>query len=210
MDQDLTILSPEKTILTYRLAGLGSRVGAHFLDLILVGAACYILAMAIGILGMIVDPYLAQGLILFLLFIIPFGYFIVLEGLWNGLTPWQEGVWHPGEDGGWHALNVSWRPRTQCNASSRYVARSVLCRLPGDLHQFKIAAPWRPDRKHGSLLREAGGPAVCYRAARSRFSSVGNPCGRTSRHDSGGILRLEAILRSVPRTFDKNAKPFAR
>lgn len=86
MDQDLTILSPEKTILTYRLAGLGSRVGAHILDLILAGSITYGLALLVTVIGSLLDSHLAEGVVLFMSFILPFAYFIVLEGLWNGQT----------------------------------------------------------------------------------------------------------------------------
>jgi len=86
MDQDLTILSPEKTILTYRLAGLGSRVGAHIIDLILAGAITFGAALIVSYIGSVVDSRLASGIVLFMSFILPFGYFIVLEGLWNGQT----------------------------------------------------------------------------------------------------------------------------
>ena len=86
MDQDLTILSPEKTILTYRLAGLGSRVGAHIIDVLLITATFIGVSLVSSIAGMVLDRYLASGLILFLAFALPFAYFIFLEGLWNGQT----------------------------------------------------------------------------------------------------------------------------
>jgi len=87
MDQDLTILSPEKTIITYRLAGLGSRVKAHILDLFLVILVTFGICMLFAFLfGMVGLGELASGAILFLSFVLPFSYFIFLEGLWNGQT----------------------------------------------------------------------------------------------------------------------------
>lgn len=86
MDQDLTILSPEKTILTYRLAGLGSRIAAHVIDLALIIVAFYAAAIVIALVGSHTDPLLSQGVITFLVLALPFGYFILLEGLWNGQT----------------------------------------------------------------------------------------------------------------------------
>ena len=44
MDHELVVLSPEKTILTYRLSGLGSRVLAHILDLFILAGMMYFLA----------------------------------------------------------------------------------------------------------------------------------------------------------------------
>ena len=86
MDQDLTILSPEKTILTYRLAGLGSRIGAHLIDLIVIIVALLGISFGITLVLAAIDPYIAQGTDLFLMFALPFAYFIFLEGLWNGQT----------------------------------------------------------------------------------------------------------------------------
>ncbi len=86
MDQDLTILSPEKTIITYRLAGLGSRIAAHILDLVMIGIIIYAGAMIAVLISAAVDMHLATGLEMFLIFIVPFAYFILLEGLWNGQT----------------------------------------------------------------------------------------------------------------------------
>ncbi|MDR3691448.1 MAG: RDD family protein [Fimbriimonas sp.] len=86
MDQDLTILSPEKTILTYRLAGLGSRIGAHFLDLVLVGAVTFGFSWLCAAVGSLLDSQLATGFVLFMSFVLPFAYFILLEGMLNGQT----------------------------------------------------------------------------------------------------------------------------
>lgn len=86
MDQDLVILTPEKTILSYRLAGLGSRVGAHLIDLVVVSVL--ILAIWIGVPYTIgrIDEGLATGLALTLVGALPFLYFILFEGFWNGQT----------------------------------------------------------------------------------------------------------------------------
>lgn len=86
MDQDLTILSPEKTILTYRLAGLGSRIVAHIIDCVLILATLYACSIAGIVAGMVTDQFIATGFLLFIVFLIPFAYFILLEGLWNGQT----------------------------------------------------------------------------------------------------------------------------
>ena len=86
MDQDLTILSPEKTILTYRLAGLGSRVIAQILDLILVVITIYAFSLLAILMGAVTDIHLAQGFIMFISVMLPFGSFIFFEGLWNGQT----------------------------------------------------------------------------------------------------------------------------
>ncbi|AIE85156.1 RDD family protein [Fimbriimonas ginsengisoli] len=86
MDQDLAILTPEKTILTYRLAGLGSRVGAHVVDLMLCVAGMSGLGIGIGLLLSNIDQGLAVGVVFAVLGAFPFLYFILFEGLWNGQT----------------------------------------------------------------------------------------------------------------------------
>ncbi len=85
MSQEVAILNPEKTILTYRLAGLGVRIGAHILDVILVIAAVIGILVGIGLLGLI-EPGLATAAALIVVQLGIFAYFILLEGLWNGQT----------------------------------------------------------------------------------------------------------------------------
>lgn len=78
-------------MLSYRLAGLGSRISAHFIDL-LVFASVY-MALSAGItmglartgLGALMP--LAQVPFMIGLSLGPFVYFIVFEWLWNGQTP---------------------------------------------------------------------------------------------------------------------------
>lgn len=86
MDHDLALLSPEKSVLTYRLAGLGSRIQAHIIDLLVVAAATY----AFLVLGALLNTYIDQGLATFVVALaasLPiFLYFILLEGMMNGQT----------------------------------------------------------------------------------------------------------------------------
>jgi uncharacterized RDD family membrane protein YckC len=87
--QDLAILSPEKTILTYRLASVGSRVLAHLLDIALVFTIEVILLTIAGFAAALSGGAVSDivGLILGVVaFFIPFLYFILSEGLWNGQT----------------------------------------------------------------------------------------------------------------------------
>jgi uncharacterized RDD family membrane protein YckC len=85
VDHDFVILSPEKTILTYRLAGVGSRILAHILDLLAATALTIGAAMLAGYIGTFA-PALALAATLMLSFLAPFLYFILQEGLWNGQT----------------------------------------------------------------------------------------------------------------------------
>ncbi len=91
MDHDFAVLSPEKTILTYRLAGLGARVSAQLLDVVVVIA----LIIGISILGSLlawVDVGSASAFSAVASFLVTFLYFILLEGLWNGQTLGKKAV----------------------------------------------------------------------------------------------------------------------
>jgi uncharacterized RDD family membrane protein YckC len=86
VENDVIVLSPEKTILTFRLGGLGARASAQLLDIVVVFVLMVLAALALfEVLGRF-DTALAEGVILFLTFALPLGYFVLLEGLWNGQT----------------------------------------------------------------------------------------------------------------------------
>lgn len=85
MTHEFAILSPEKTILTFRLAGLGSRITAHILDVLIVIVALFGATTVLSLLAFI-EPGTAQAIMAVLFSLGPFAYFILLEGLWNGQT----------------------------------------------------------------------------------------------------------------------------
>lgn len=92
MDNEFVILSPEKTILTYRLASLGSRILAHVLDFLIIITVIYGIA-AVGIaIGGVLDPEVGISLTVVFAVAFPFLYFILLEGLWNGTTVGKKAV----------------------------------------------------------------------------------------------------------------------
>jgi uncharacterized RDD family membrane protein YckC len=80
MAQDMVVLSPEKTILTYRLAGVGSRVLAHVLDLMICATVTSMAVMGLSLagVGFLAMPIVSLGWLV---------YFVLFEGLWNGQTP---------------------------------------------------------------------------------------------------------------------------
>lgn len=86
MPQDLVILNPEKTLITYKLAGLGARTGAHVIDVILVLGILFGVNVLLGLISIA-----AQSFGIFLMTVlsaaIPFLYFILFEAFWNGQTP---------------------------------------------------------------------------------------------------------------------------
>lgn len=89
---DIAVLSPEKTVLTYRLAGLGSRALAHFVDWMLIIVSMYLMFMVGAIISAAfvnVSKELSEiivGVMIFIASLYPFAYFIFFEGWWNGQT----------------------------------------------------------------------------------------------------------------------------
>ena len=79
------VLTPEKVVVTYRIAGLNSRFGAQLLDWAIIGISLYVMAIIVGIAS-IAAQEVAWGAFLVFAAAFPFLYFIVLEGLWNGQT----------------------------------------------------------------------------------------------------------------------------
>ncbi len=87
MDNSLAVLSPEKTIITYRLAGLGARILAHILDVLIVIALLIAFSTIVSFTLLLLEPGLGTAaLMIGISIVIPFGYFVLLEGLWNGQT----------------------------------------------------------------------------------------------------------------------------
>ena len=86
---ETVVLTPEKTVLTYRLAGLGSRCLANFVDFIILFFGIYGLLTVIGLMGFFTGGLFsgfALGVTMFLISMGPFAYFIFSEGLMNGVT----------------------------------------------------------------------------------------------------------------------------
>lgn len=89
------MISPEKTVLTYRLAGIGSRSLAHVFDLFVIAIIFIIITVGAMFLGVVSALGTGSGeigsgvgmLILAITFSLgPFLYFILFEWLWNGQT----------------------------------------------------------------------------------------------------------------------------
>lgn len=88
MAQELILLSPEKTVLSIRLASLASRVLAHVLDLFVYVVLVAIVYMLLGIMAVanVINIQAVDALFTFLSLSGLFLYFILFESLWNGQT----------------------------------------------------------------------------------------------------------------------------
>ncbi|MEQ1932889.1 MAG: RDD family protein [Fimbriimonadaceae bacterium] len=86
---DLAVLSPEKTVITFPVAALGSRVLAQVIDLVLYYVVFFICTLIFGLLGATLGEFgvaIAVPLMMFGATLGPFLYFILFEALWNGQT----------------------------------------------------------------------------------------------------------------------------
>jgi uncharacterized RDD family membrane protein YckC len=88
VEHELAVLSPEKTILTYRLASIGGRVFAHLIDVVIIIGVTIGFGFAAGLLGGAGREVAKLAVTAFLIFVslFPFLYFILFESLWNGQT----------------------------------------------------------------------------------------------------------------------------
>lgn len=88
----IKITTPENIEVEYTLAGVGSRVAAAFIDLVLQAAVIIVLIIAIALIAANARVFWALyygwviGISLFLLAVIVYGYFIVAELTMNGMT----------------------------------------------------------------------------------------------------------------------------
>jgi uncharacterized RDD family membrane protein YckC len=119
----LTIETPEQTSLEFPLAGIGSRFLAVALDTLLQIAAYIVLGLiaglvaSIGIFGVLGKQW-GLAIVIFIAFLVQFGYFSTFEVLWNGQTPGKR----------WTHLRViqdSGRPITPYDAILRNLLRIV-------------------------------------------------------------------------------------
>lgn len=105
MDRTLDVRTPESIAFSYELAGIGSRFLAVTLDLLL--QIVILLALVLGVAwmgahsgskpvhltGVAELAYnVVIGILIFIVFMIFFGYFILFEALWNGQTPGKKAL----------------------------------------------------------------------------------------------------------------------
>jgi uncharacterized RDD family membrane protein YckC len=81
-----TVVTPEGVVLTFRAAGVGSRLLAKFIDLIIQLAAIFGAVFLAAIMAAALGGAASVITIVLSLFVILWGYPIVLETLWDGKT----------------------------------------------------------------------------------------------------------------------------
>ena len=101
MDRNVDVRTPESIAFRYELAGLGSRFLALVLDMALQVGVFAALVAGLGLAASRIDTTkhavppelqryadaIAVAIVVFVVFMLFFGYFIVFETFWNGQTP---------------------------------------------------------------------------------------------------------------------------
>lgn len=85
MQDRYLVLTPEKVVVSYELAGIGTRIAAHFIDLLVFGAVMYVTLIIVG-MAMVVFGSAAMFLLMMVTAFGFFAYFIVSEAFFQGLT----------------------------------------------------------------------------------------------------------------------------
>lgn len=79
------VLTPEKVVVSYRLASLGARIMAHIIDVIVVGVLVYLAAIVMMVIFAATPELSAVAVAVVATFGI-YLYFLLQEGLWGGQT----------------------------------------------------------------------------------------------------------------------------
>ena len=95
--EKLIIETPEQTSIEFPLAGIGSRFLAVLIDTLIQGAVLLILGLifvglglglrSAGFAGSPTTGVWVAAILIFLYFLLMYGYFILFESIWNGQTP---------------------------------------------------------------------------------------------------------------------------
>lgn len=213
MAHELLVISPEKTVLTWRLASFASRSLAHVLDLfvlgMLLGIITFVVAAAIG-LGSVytgsgdVALGIGQIIVAVTLTLGPFLYFILFEWLWNGQTIGKKAA-------GLRVRMANGTPITFAAAVGRNLIR-VADLLPGTYFVGIIAMFTNPkaqrigDLLAGTVVLHERRPFAAYRPAPHTVSThplesqVGDLRGMTT-EDYWALRRLCDRFPELPRSI---------
>lgn len=80
------VLTPEKTVVSFVTAGIGGRIAAQVLDLMILTALVWVIGTVGSLIGIFIPGRIEEGLIIFAIVASFFLYFILFEWLMNGQT----------------------------------------------------------------------------------------------------------------------------
>lgn len=121
LDDRLTIETPEGVTIELTLAGLGSRLGAATVDILIQGVVLLGLVLALTLAGSVVSPDLGvfvMGIGSLLIALVVLGYYIVFETLNGGRTPGKAAL-------GIRVATVDGRPVTLAAVTLRTLLRLI-------------------------------------------------------------------------------------
>jgi uncharacterized RDD family membrane protein YckC len=152
------VLTAEKTPLTFRVAGVGSRFLAWFVDVLCMAVVIFagnwlFVAYDIALQGF------GQALATLWTFVVQWGYFIVFEWLWQGQTPGKRLI---------GIRVIQWRGTgiTFTQSAVRNLVRTADFLPVGNLVGFLVALTNRENRRLGDL---AAGTLVVHVERRSQL-----------------------------------------
>ncbi len=119
-DQHL-VLTPEKSVVSFKVAGIGGRMMAQIIDVMILGGAITVTSIIFAILSIGSEALL--GVYIFIISASFFVYFILFEWLWNGFTPGKKAM-------GIKVVSYDGTPVTLRGATYRNLMR------PGDFLPF--------------------------------------------------------------------------
>ena len=171
----MAVDTPEQVRIDYVLADLGSRIGAFAVDLVLLSAVLAVLAAALAAVASLgpVAESLGTTALVFAVFLVQWGYFMLFEGLWGGRTPGKRTL-------GLRVVQVGGEALSFRGAVLRNLLRAVdLQPAPSGLAGLVSILASRRAQRLGDLV--AGTLVVQDAAGRSRIEAIEPPPGRVGR-----------------------------
>lgn len=196
------LVTPEAVALEFPLAGVGSRGLAYLLDLLILGVAFLLLALAMTAFAsgaqVEVPSWVGVAVVLVLLLAVQFGYPTAFETLWRGRTPGKAAL-------GLRVLTADGGPVTFRHAAIRAALGIVDFQLTLGTAAFVTSLVDRRSRRIGDIA--AGTVVVRERSAAGQLEAVefAAPAYLQAYADRLDVSALGAAEYQAVRTFLRRA-----
>lgn len=181
--REASVVTPEHVMLRFQTAGLGSRAAAQLIDsviLLLVNLTVFIVIGIVlfgkeDIFFLDSDGY-AIAVVILLLFVLNFGYFLLLEALWSGRTVGKKWM-------GIRVIRDNGQPATFLSSTIRNLFR-IVDTLPSGYFLGALVSFFHPrDKRIGDLVAgtivvvEGGGRTALFqnRKAKKQGAALAEP-----------------------------------